>query len=54
MTKHLTPLRRKDREAGYQAAVRDIAAYLKKHNGYGAGWYGADVEHKFGERNVAD
>lgn len=48
MTKQLTPLRRKDQATGYQAAVRDIAAYLKKHKGFGAGWYGADVEHKFG------
>lgn len=51
MTKQLTPLRRKDQTAGYQAAVRDIVAYLKKHKGFGAGWFGADIEHKFGKAN---
>ena len=51
MTKQLTPLRRKDQATGYQAAVKDIVAYLKSHKGFGAGWFGADVEHKFGGRN---
>ena len=51
MTKQLTPLRRKDQATGYQAAVKDIVAYLKSHKGFGAGWYGADVEHKFGKTN---
>lgn len=32
MTKQLTPLRRKDREAGYQAAVRDIVAWMHDHD----------------------
>ena len=29
MTKQLTPLRRKDRATGYQAAVKDIVAWLR-------------------------
>ena len=55
MTKQLTPLRRKDREAGYQAAVREIVAYARGHGGNA--WsrdvlYFADkVEAKFGGRD---
>ena len=55
MTKQLTPLRRKDREAGYQAAVRDIVAYARGHGGNA--WsrdvlYVADqIEAKFGGRD---
>ncbi len=30
MTKQLTPLRRKDQATGYQAAVREIVAYLQE------------------------
>jgi len=30
MTKQLTPLRRKDQAIGYQAAVRDIVAWLRE------------------------
>ena len=33
---------------GYARAVKEIVAYLKKHKGFGAGWFGADVEAKFG------
>ena len=51
MTKQLTPLRRKDQATGYAKAVKEIVAYLKSHKGFGAGWYGADVEHKFGKTN---
>lgn len=31
-SKQLTPLRRKDREAGYQAAVKDIVAWVADHD----------------------
>lgn len=48
MTKQLTPLRRKDREAGYQAAVKDIVAWLEDYDPLLA----ADVEHKFGGRDA--
>lgn len=30
MTKQLTPLRRKDQAAGYQAAVREIVVWLRE------------------------
>lgn len=48
MTKPLTPLRRKDQATGYQAAVRDIVAWLQNYDPLLA----ADVEHKFGADNV--
>ena len=52
MAKQLTPLRRKDQATGYQAAVRDIVAWLREE---ARGPYFADlVEDKFGGRNVAD
>ena len=47
MTKQLTPLRRKDQATGYQAAVRDIVAWLEDYDPLLA----ADVEHKFGGDN---
>ena len=34
MTKQLTPLRRKDQATGYQAAVRDIVAWLRRDRPY--------------------
>lgn len=36
MTKQLTPLRRKDQATGYQAAVKDIVAWLEFHAHYEA------------------
>ena len=50
MTKQLTPLRRKEKATGYQAAVRDIVAWLQDYEPLWA----ADIEHKFGKSNVAD
>ena len=49
MTKQLTPLRRKDREAGYQAAVRDIVAWLRM-NAMSGHTLAAQIEAKFGGR----
>lgn len=49
MTKQLTPLRRKDREAGYQAAVRDIVAWLEDYEPLLAD----KIEAKFGKANEA-
>ena len=47
MTKQLTPLRRKDQATGYQAAVRDIVAWLNECR---ADWIAKHVEAKFGEK----
>ena len=59
MTKQLTPLRRKDREAGYQAAVREIVAWLRSAtNGNDtikyARLFADEIETKFGKADVAD
>ena len=51
MTKQLTPLRRKDHKAGYQAAVRDIAAWLREDDFI---LTADELEKKFGKANVAD
>ena len=53
MTKQLSPLRRKDQATGYQAAVRDIVAWLRVNN---IDWCNCDreIEAKFGKANVAD
>ena len=53
MTKQLTPLRRKDREAGYQAAVREIVAWLRDdEEPYPDSYDIADeIEAKFGGRD---
>lgn len=48
MTKQLTPLRRKDQATGYQAAVRDIVAWLHKCH---VGWIAEHVKTKFGKAN---
>ena len=59
MTKQLTPLRRKDQATGYQAAVREIVAWLRSAtNGdetikY-ANVFADEIEAKFGKANVAD
>ena len=47
MTKQLTPLRRKDQATGYQAAVRDIVAWLEDYEPLLAD----KIEAKFGGRN---
>ena len=47
MTKQLTPLRRKDQATGYQAAVRDIVAWLEDYDPLLA----AHIKAKFGEDN---
>ena len=56
MTKQLTPLRRKDQATGYQAAVRDIVAWLREREF--ASWttfvLAHGIEAKFGKANVAD
>ena len=57
MTKQLTPLRRKDQATGYQAAVRDIVAWMKDKASYA--WsreseLADQIEAKFGTPNVAD
>ena len=49
MTKQLTPLRRKDQATGYQAAVREIVAWLRVE---ARGPYFAElIEAKFGKAN---
>lgn len=35
---------------GYDRAVKEIVAHLREHNGFGAGWYGVEIEAKFGEQ----
>ena len=47
MTKQLTPLRRKDQATGYQAAVRDIVAWLEDYEPLLA----AEIEDRFGKAN---
>ena len=55
MTKQLTPLRRKDQATGYQAAVKDIVAWLREQDGYGEWQEAADhIAAEFGKANVAD
>ena len=54
MTKQLTPLRRKDQDAGYQAAVRDIVEWLRTKDNYDFDDLAIDIEAKFGKANVAD
>ena len=51
MTKQLTPLRRKDREAGYQAAVREIVEWLRTKDNYDFDDLAIDLEAKFGGRD---
>ena len=53
MTKQLTPLRRKDQATGYQAAVRDIVAWLREGESYSwlLGTLAHGVEAKFGKAN---
>ena len=51
MTKQLTPLRRKDQATGYQAAVRDIVAWLREDDFI---LTADELEKKFGKANVAD
>jgi len=48
MTKQLTPLRRKDQATGYQAAVRDIAAWLREDDFI---LTAEELEAKFGKAN---
>ena len=50
MTKQLTPLRRKDQATGYQAAVKDIVAWLRM-NAMSGHTLAAQIEHKFGKTN---
>ena len=52
MTKQLTPLRRKDQATGYQAAVKDIVAWLRyDEEPYPDSYDIADeIEYKFGGR----
>ena len=52
MTKQLTPLRRKDQATGYQAAVKDIVAWLRRdEDPYPDSYDIADeIEAKFGGR----
>jgi len=51
-SKQLSPLRRKDQATGYQAAVKDIVAWLEEE---AREMYLADqIEAKFGKANVAD
>ena len=55
MTKQLTPLRRKDQATGYQAAVRDIVAWLQDWGCSDCEYVGqviADqIKDKFGKAN---
>lgn len=54
MTKQLSPLRRKDHRAGYQAAVKDIVAWLRDDNSMMRDYrtaLGNVIEAKFGGRN---
>ena len=51
MTKQLTPLRRKDQATGYQAAVRDIVAWLGTKDNYDFDDLAIDIEAKFGKAN---
>ena len=54
MTKQLTPLRRKDQATGYQAAVRDIVAWLREQyvgRLQSPVFLADEIEHKFGEAN---
>lgn len=53
MTKQLSPLRRKDQATGYQAAVKDIVAWLRRdENPYPDNYDIADeIEAKFGGRD---
>ena len=51
MTKQLTPLRRKDQATGYQAAVRDIVAWLGTKDNYDFDDLAIDIEAKFGGRD---
>ncbi len=52
MTKQLTPLRRKDQATGYQAAVRDIVAWLRGDRPYyDLNPLADEIEAKFGGRN---
>ena len=50
MTKQLTPLRRKDQATGYQAAVREIVAWLGTKDNYDFDDLAIDIKAKFGER----
>lgn len=57
MTKQLTPLRRKDQATGYQAAVKDIVAWMKDKASYA--WsreseLADQIEAKFGKPNAPD
>ena len=49
MTKQLTPLRRKDQATGYQAAVREIVAWLQEYREFE--FISAVIEAKFGGRD---
>ena len=53
MTKQLTPLRLKDQATGYQAAVKDIVAWLRRdEDPYPDSYDIADeIEAKFGGRH---
>ncbi len=52
MTKQLTPLRRKDQATGYQAAVREIVAWLREAAPQAQAPLFADlIEAKFGGRD---
>ena len=51
MTKQLTPLRRKDQATGYQAAVRDIVAWLGTKDNYDFDDLVIDIGHKFGGKH---
>ena len=51
-TKNLAEDFARHRIAERERVVGEIAAYLKAHKGFGAGWFGADVEHKFGESHA--
>ena len=54
MNRQLTPLRRKDQATGYQAAVKDIVAWLRGFATNRADEFADIAEAKFGKANVAD
>ena len=54
MPKQLSPLRRKDQATGYQAAVKDIIAWLQEDHGDwspAARKFASEIEAKFGGRD---
>ena len=51
MTKQLTPLRRKDQATGYQAAVKDIVAWIQTKDNYDFDDLVIDIKTRFGKTN---